>query len=222
MEPLPKYRHLALLSLLLFSVSLYSETDITEKENRLDKEILSLYREIAKARELLSYEQVSSLPANTTVQFIGTYPNRTGIRIRKFKVDPDPQNKNRIKHSEEKSILLEFNGSVLSKVEILITTEDTEIEQKTKTKITDTTPLDDSVNDMMIYFSGIDGTDSFPLSSLRNNSVKQERNDFKKDFYIKFLLDFHSQLTSITALQKSNGNQNQKKMFKQLNQSLGY
>ncbi|EOQ88256.1 hypothetical protein LEP1GSC202_3421 [Leptospira yanagawae serovar Saopaulo str. Sao Paulo = ATCC 700523] len=222
MEPLPKYRHLALLSLLLFSVSLYSETDITEKENRLDKEILSLYREIAKARELLSYEQVSSLPANTTVQFIGTYPNRTGIRIRKFKVDPDPQNKNRIKHSEEKSILLEFNGSVLSKVEILITTEDTEIEQKTKTKITDTTPLDDSVNDMMIYFSGIDGTDSFPLSSLRNDSVKQERNDFKKDFYIKFLLDFHSQLTSITALQKSNGNQNQKKMFKQLNQSLGY
>ncbi|TGL17021.1 hypothetical protein EHQ46_17490 [Leptospira yanagawae] len=222
MEPLPKYRHLALLSLLLFSVSLYSETDITEKENRLDKEILSLYREIAKARELLSYEQVSSLPANTTVQFIGTYPNRTGIRIRKFKVDPDPQNKNRIKHSEEKSILLEFNGSVLSKVEILITTEDTEIEQKTKTKITDTTPLDDSVNDMMIYFSGIDGTDSFALSSLRNDSVKQERNDFKKDFYIKFLLDFHSQLTSITALQKSNGNQNQKKMFKQLNQSLGY
>ncbi|TGL99148.1 LIC_12096 family protein [Leptospira jelokensis] len=222
MEPLPKHRHLALLSLLLFSVSLYSETDITEKENRLDKEILSLYRDIAKARELLSYEQVSSLPANTTIQFIGAYPNRTGLRIRKFKVDPDPQNKNRIKHSEEKSILLEFNGSVLSKVEILITTEDTEIEQKTKTKITDTTPLDDSVNDMVIQFSGIDGTDSFPLSSLRNDSVKQERNDFKKDFYIKFLLDFHSQLTSISALQKTNGNSNQKKMFKQLNQSLGY
>ncbi|ABZ98186.1 Conserved hypothetical protein; putative signal peptide [Leptospira biflexa serovar Patoc strain 'Patoc 1 (Paris)'] len=170
----------------------------------------------------MSYEQLSSLPANTTITFIGTYPNRTGIRIRKFKVDPDPQNKNRIKHSEEKSILLEFNGSVLSKVEIQITTEDTEIEQKTKTKITDSTPLDDSVNDMVIQFSGIDGSDSFPLSTLRNDSIKQERNDFKKDFYIKFLLDFYSQLASINALQKSSGNPNQKKMFKQLNQSLGY
>lgn len=222
MEQLPKYRHLALLSLFLLNVSLFAETDIIEKENRLDKEILNLYRDIAKARDLLSYEQLSSLPANTTITFIGTYPNRTGIRIRKFKVDPDPQNKNRIKHSEEKSILLEFNGSVLSKVEIQITTEDTEIEQKTKTKITDSTPLDDSVNDMVIQFSGIDGSDSFPLSSLRNDSIKQERNDFKKDFYIKFLLDFYSQLASINALQKSSGNPNQKKMFKQLNQSLGY
>ncbi|ABZ94530.1 Hypothetical protein LBF_2030 [Leptospira biflexa serovar Patoc strain 'Patoc 1 (Ames)'] len=222
MEQLPKYRHLALLSLFLLNVSLFAETDIIEKENRLDKEILNLYRDIAKARDLLSYEQLSSLPANTTITFIGTYPNRTGIRIRKFKVDPDPQNKNRIKHSEEKSILLEFNGSVLSKVEIQITTEDTEIEQKTKTKITDSTPLDDSVNDMVIQFSGIDGSDSFPLSTLRNDSIKQERNDFKKDFYIKFLLDFYSQLASINALQKSSGNPNQKKMFKQLNQSLGY
>ncbi|TGK48658.1 LIC_12096 family protein [Leptospira bouyouniensis] len=222
MEPLPKYRHLALLSLFLLSVSLFAEADITEKENRLDKEILNLYREIARARDLLSYEHLTSLPANTTISFIGTYPNRTGIRIRKFKVDPDPQNKNRIKHSEEKSILLEFNGSVLSKVEIQITTEDTEIEQKTRTKIIDSTPLDDSVNDLEIQFSGIDGTERFPLSSLRNDSVKQERNDFKKDFYIKFLLDFHSQLTSISALQKTSGNPNQKKMFKQLNQSLGY
>ncbi|MCG6149311.1 hypothetical protein LFX15_13545 [Leptospira levettii] len=222
MEQLPKYRHLALLSLFLLSVDLFSEVDITEKENRLDKEILSLYRDIAKARELLSYEQLLSLPANTTIQFIGSYPNRTGIRIRKFKVDPDPQNKNRIKHSEEKSILLEFNGSVLSKVEIQITSEDTEIEQKTRTKITDSTPLDESVNDMVIQFSGLDGSDRFPLSSLRNDSIKQERNDFKKEFYIKFLLDFHSQLISISALQKTNGNQNQKKMFKQLNQSLGY
>lgn len=222
MEPLPKFRHLALLSLFLLSVDLFAEGDITEKENRLDKEILSLYRDIAKARELLSYEQLSSLPANTTIQFIGTYPNRNGLRIRKFKVDPDPQNKNRIKHSEEKSILLEFNGSILSKVEIQITTEDTEIEQKTRTKITDSTPLDDSVNDLIIQFSGLDGTDSFPLSSLRNDSIKQERNDFKKDFYIKFLLDFHSQLASITALQKTTGNRNQKRMFKQLNQSLGY
>lgn len=222
MEPLPKYRHLALLSLFLLSVSLFAEADITEKENRLDKEILNLYREIARARDLLSYEHLTSLPANTTISFIGTYPNRTGIRIRKFKVDPDPQNKNRIKHSEEKSILLEFNGSVLSKVEIQITTEDTEIEQKTRTKIIDSTPLDDSVNDLEIQFSGIDGTERFQLSSLRNDSVKQERNDFKKDFYIKFLLDFHSQLTSISALQKTSGNPNQKKMFKQLNQSLGY
>ncbi|EMJ86318.1 LIC_12096 family protein [Leptospira meyeri] len=222
MEHLPKYRLLLLLSFFSLNVSLFAESDISEKESRLDKEILSLYREIAKARELLTYEQLTSLPANTTISFIGTYPNRTGIRIRKYKVDPDPQNKNRIKHSEEKSILLEFNGSVLSKVEVQVITEDTEIEQKTRTKITDTSPLDTSLNDMVISFSGLDGTDSFPLSSLRNDEIKGERNDFKKDFYIKFLLDFHSQLASITALQKTGGNKNQKSMFKQLNQSLGY
>ncbi len=222
MEHLPKYRLLLLLSFFWVNLGLYPESEISEKESRLDKEILSLYREIAKARDLMSYETLSSLPANTTISFVGTYPNRTGIRIRKYKVDPDPQNKNRIKHSEEKSILLEFNGSVLSKVEVQVVTEDTEIEQKTKTKITDTSPLDTSLNDMVISFSGIDGSDSFPLSSLRNDEIKGERNDFKKDFYIKFLLDFHSQLASITALQKTGGNKNQKSMFKQLNQSLGY
>lgn len=222
MEALPKYRLLLLLSFFSLNLGLYSETEISEKENRLDKEILSLYREIAKARDLLSYENLSSLPANTTISFVGTYPNRTGIRIRKYKVDPDPQNKNRIKHSEEKSILLEFNGSVLSKVEVQVVTEDTEIEQKTKTKISDTSPLDTSLNDMVISFSGLEGSDSFPLSSLRNDEIKAERNDFKKDFYIKFLLDFNSQLASISALQKTGGNKNQKSMFKQLNQSLGY
>ncbi|TGK83356.1 hypothetical protein EHQ31_01185 [Leptospira montravelensis] len=222
MEALPKYRLLLLLSFFSLNFGLYSETEISEKENRLDKEILSLYREIAKARDLLSYENLSSLPANTTISFVGTYPNRTGIRIRKYKVDPDPQNKNRIKHSEEKSILLEFNGSVLSKVEVQVVTEDTEIEQKTKTKISDTSPLDTSLNDMVISFSGLEGSDSFPLSSLRNDEIKAERNDFKKDFYIKFLLDFNSQLASISALQKTGGNKNQKSMFKQLNQSLGY
>ncbi|MCT8332119.1 hypothetical protein NUH30_00395 [Leptospira sp. 85282-16] len=222
MEALPKYRLLLLLSFFSLNLGLYSETEISEKENRLDKEILSLYREIAKARDLLSYENLSSLPANTTISFVGTYPNRTGIRIRKYKVDPDPQNKNRIKHSEEKSILLEFNGSVLSKVEVQVVTEDTEIEQKTKTKISDTSPLDTSLNDMVISFSGLEGSDSFPLSSLRNDEIKAERNDFKKNFYIKFLLDFNSQLASISALQKTGGNKNQKSMFKQLNQSLGY
>lgn len=134
MEHLPKYRLLLLLSFFSLNLSLFAEPEISEKESRFDKEILSLYREIAKARELLTYEHLTSLPANTTISFIGTYPNRTGIRIRKYKVDPDPQNKNRIKHSEEKSILLEFNGSVLSKVEVLVVTEDTEIETKNKNK----------------------------------------------------------------------------------------
>lgn len=211
-----------LLSLFLSVFSLSAENLILEKEKSLDREILSLYKEIVRARELLSYETISTLPSNTSIQFIGTYPNRSGIRIRKFKVEVDGHNKSKLKNSEEKSLLLEFNGSVLSKIEVSVISEDTEIEQKTKTIIRDTSPLDENLNDMLILFSGLDGKTEFPLSDMRNDSVREERNQFKKDFYIKFLLDFHSQISSILALQKSNGHKSQKNMLKQLNNSLGY
>ncbi|MDF3819250.1 hypothetical protein P3G55_05035 [Leptospira sp. 96542] len=218
MDQLQKF----LLLLSIFPVCLFAEANISEKEKNLDKEILSLYRDLTQARELLGYAEVQILPANTTLSFIGNFPNRTGLRIRKYKIQTDGHNKGKVKQSEEKSLLLEFNGSVLSKVEVSVTTEDTDIEQKTKTKIIDSTPLDENLNDILLSFSGLDGESSFPLSEMPNDIAKQERNNFKKDFYIKFLLDFHSQISSILALQKTGGNKNQKSMMRQLNKSLGY
>ncbi|WP_246047240.1 LIC_12096 family protein [Leptospira ognonensis] len=208
--------------LLICAVSAPAETAHSEREKLLDKEILSLYKELSRARELLSYENIISLPNNTTVNFIGKYPNRTGVRIRKFLVDTDPGNKSKMRTSDEKSILLEFNGTTLSKIEISVITEDVQIQQKTKTRILDLTPLDDNVNDMELNFNGLDGSNKFLLSDLSNDPSKSERNDFKKDFYIKFLLDFHSQISSILASQKERGLKGQKNMLQQLNGSLKY
>ncbi|TGN18786.1 hypothetical protein EHS15_12300 [Leptospira idonii] len=170
----------------------------------------------------MSYQTLDTLPANTTIQFIGNYPNRTGLRIRKFNIETEPNSKSKLKRSEEKSLLLEFNGSVLSKVEVSVIEEDVQIEQKSKTIILDNTPLDEVLNDMEILFSGIEGSSKINLSDLKNEDIKPERNNFKKDFYIKFLLDFHSQISSILALQKNQGIKGQKNMMKQLNQSLRY
>ncbi|TGN10002.1 LIC_12096 family protein [Leptospira ilyithenensis] len=203
-------------------VSLTAETAHKVREKQLDQEILSLYKDLSRARELLSYDKIQTVPGNTTVSFVGTYPNRTGVKIRKFNIDADSGPKGRVKSSEEKSILLEFNGSTLSRVEVSVISEDVQIEQKSKTLIVDTSPLDDNLNDMEIRFSGLDGLSKFTLADFQNDDVKPERNNFKKDFYIKFLLDFHSQISSIIASQKNQGLKGQKNMLKQLNGSLKY
>jgi hypothetical protein len=218
----PPLQKLLKLLILLSVVSVHAESAQMEREKLLDKEIISLYKELSRARELLGYETVTALPNNTTVSFIGKYPNRSGIKIRKFLVDTDPGNKSKLRTSEEKSILLEFNGAILSKVEVSVISEDVQIQQKSKTSILDTTPLDENVNDMELFFNGLDGNNKFLLSELSNTPNKSERNDFKRDFYIKFLLDFHSQISSILASQKDRGLRGQKNMIKQLNGSLKY
>jgi hypothetical protein len=207
---------------LFCALSVPAESAHAEREKLLDKEILSLYRDLARARELLSYDTITSLPNNTTVSFIGKYPNRTGIKIKKFLIDTDPGNKSKVRTSEEKSIQLEFNGTTLSKLEVAVISEDVQTQQKSKTLIHDTTPLDENLNDMELIFSGLEGNSKFLLSELSNDASKSERNDFKKDFYIKFLLDFHSQISSIIASQKERGLRGQKNMLKQLNGSLKY
>ncbi|MDZ4727426.1 MAG: hypothetical protein SH817_14815 [Leptospira sp.] len=223
-----KLSHRQLLLLLLNSllflsvVSIHAEATPNDREKSLDKEILSLYKDLSRAKELLGQQNIIALPNNTTISFIGKYPNRTGIIIKKFFIDTDPGNKSKVRSSEEKSILIEFNGSTLSKVEVSVISEDVQTQQKSKTKITDSTPLDDNLNDMVLSSSGIDGSNKFQLSELQNEGFKTERNDFKKDFYIKFLLDFHSQISSIIASQKERGTKNQQNMFKQLNGSLKY
>jgi|JI8StandDraft_1071087.scaffolds.fasta_scaffold00414_5 hypothetical protein len=216
------HRQLLKFLLLLSAFSASAETAHTEREKLLDKEILSLYKDISRARELLSYESFSGLPNNTHVSFVGKYPNRTGVRISKYLIDTDPGNKSRLRTSDEKSILIEFNGTTLSKIEVTVTSEDVQTQQKSKTRILDVTPLDDNLNDMELFFNGMEGSNKFLLSDLSNDATKSERNDFKKDFYIKFLLDFHSQISSILASQKERGLKGQKNMFKQLNGSLKY
>jgi hypothetical protein len=214
---------LLLSPLLFFGVgSVHSESAHSDREKILDREILSIYKDLSRARELLSYDSLSALPNNTTVTYIGKFPNRSGIKIKKFLVDTDPGNKGKMKTSDEKSIQLEFNGSILARVEVTVITEDVQIQQKSKTMILDSSPLDDTINDIEISFSGIDGSNKFLLSDLSNDGIKAERNDFKKDFYIKFLLDFHSQISTIIEAQKERGLKGQKNMLKQLNGSLKY
>ncbi len=224
MKLLQKIRNQLLLSsvLLFCAHSLIGESAHSDREKLLDKEILSLYRDLSRARDLMSYEFIVGEPKNTSVSFLGKYPNRTGVKIKKFFVDTDPGNKAKVRSSDEKSITLEFNGVTLSKVEISVITEDVQIQHKSKTKIIDNTPLDDQINDIELQFNGLDGSSKFLLSDLSNEATKSERNDFKKDFYIKFLLDFHAQISAILASQKERGPKGQKNMFKQLNGSLKY
>ncbi|GBF48749.1 hypothetical protein LPTSP4_02490 [Leptospira ryugenii] len=219
-----KRPHLAhLSSLFLFVVvSLSGETATSSKEKSLDKEILFLYNELARHRDLLSVQTVSNLPSNTVFTFLGKYPNRQGFTLKKFFIDTDPNHKGRVKTSEEKSITLEFTGNTLSKVEIRIISEDTQIQQKTKTILIENTPLDEETNDLKILFSSIEGEEQMLLSDLTNDSFKSERTDFKRDFYIKILQDFQSQLYSIRLLQKEQSSKKQNRIFKQLDGSLKY
>lgn len=214
----------ASIGILVFS--LHSQTNspspLDQREKDLDRQILGLYQELTRAKELLSQEKVKSLPGNTAIAFVGVFPNRTGVKITKFNIEPDPKDKSKIKSSEEKSILLEFNGSVLSKVEISIINEDTQLEQKTRTLVKDTTPLDSNMNDMELSVVGFEGKNQFTVAELTNDDIKPERNNFKKDFYIKLLLDFHAQVSTVLAMQRTDSTAKQRKLFKELQTSLKY
>ncbi len=215
-------RKLLLSSLLFLSLGSFAQSPQDNREKDLDRQILSLYQELTRAKELLSVEKIKALPANTAIQFIGSYPNRTGLKLTKYYVETEHKDKSRLKNSEEKTILLEFNGSTLSRIEIHITNEDTQIQQKSKTSIKDPTPLDPNMNDMQLTFAGLEGKNEYLLSDLSNEDYKPERNNFKRDFYIKFLLDFHSQLSTVIAMQQAEANSKHRKVLKELQGSLKY
>lgn len=200
------------------SQSRYSD----KEEARLDDSIRNHYQSLHKGRKLLEYRKLSTLPANTIIRYKGNYPNRTGIKIIKYNVQPDPLNPSGIKSSEEKSFYLEFNGSVLSRVEYTVKKEETGSSPRTITKIIDESPMDDDINDIEIHaYEGII-RDVVPLSFLKNEGIHNDRNNFKKNFYLRLLQDSLIQVNLLLELQKKAKNKQHNRRLNQLKNSLGY
>lgn len=220
-----RIRFLFLLILLLIPLgNLFSQgnTAAEREELRLDESIQNLYQGLHKARELLSYPKVTTLPANTIIRYKGSYPNRTGVKIIKYNVIQDPMDRGNIKTSEEKSFYLEFNGSVLSRVEYTVKIEETGSTPRTFTKIIDESPMDDDVNGIEIHaYEGVI-KDIIPLSFLKNEGINHNRNNFKKNFYIKLLQDSLIQVNLILHMQKKEKNRIHNKQINNLKNSLGY
>jgi hypothetical protein len=223
-----KFCKLRLVSLLAVSfcfspITLFSQTNSVDlEERRLDESIRNNYEGLNSARELLSLKKIHTLPANTIIRFIGQYPNRTGIKIIKYNVIEDPKDPSNVKTSEEKSILIEFSGSTLSRVEYNVKLEETGSSPRIFTKIVDETPLDDVINDLEIYsYEGVTG-DVYPLSNIQNSGIIKNRNNFKKNFYLKLLQDSLVQLNLIIQMQKQNESKNNDQKFNNLKKSLNY
>lgn len=208
---------------LLFPHRLIAQVNYVEKEEaRLDENIRNLYQALHKARDLMVIPKLTALPANTIVRYKGTYPNRTGIKIIRYQVLSDPLQPNMIKSSEERSILLEFNGSVLSRVEYTVIIEETGSTPRLVTKIVDETPMDDYINDIEIHaYEGVI-KDIIPLSSLENQGIRHNRNNFKKNFYIRLLQDSLNQISIIYQLQIKNQNKIENQRLNRLRDSLNY
>lgn len=221
LNPLSIISKLIIISLLLPSILLAQSTPDRE-EQRLDENIRSHYEGLNRARELLALPKIHTLPSNTIIRFLGDYPNRTGIKIIKYNVIEDPLDRLNIKSSEEKTILLEFNGSVLSRIEYVVKIEETGTSPRTYTKIIDETPMDQTINDLEIHT--LDGvlTDVYPLSAIPNSGINKSRNSFKKNFYLKLLQDSLIQLNLILHLQKQTENKMQNKRINSLKNSLNY
>jgi hypothetical protein len=156
------------------------------------------------------------------VRYKGTYPNRTGIKIIKYNVIANPLNASEVKSSEEKSIYLEFNGSVLSKVEYTVMIEETGSYPRVLTKIVDESPMDEDINDIEIHaYEGV-VQDILPLSFIKNDSGSHRRNNFKKNFYIRLLQDSLIQISMISHMQKNQENKIHNKNLNHFKNSLGY
>ncbi len=218
----------SLISWVLFSTFFYFLLPLTvwasaeKEEERLDETIRNLYQALHKARDLMVIPKLLRLPQNTIVRYKGIYPNRTGIKIIKYNVIADPLHPGQIKSSEEKSIFLEFSGSVLSRVEYTVILEETGSTPRTVTKIVDESPLDDEINNIEIHaYEGII-RDVIPLSFLENNEIKHTRNHFKKNFYIRFLQDALVQVNLIHQMQMKEQSNMENRRLNRLKDSLNY
>ncbi|WP_246028276.1 endostatin-like outer membrane lipoprotein LenA [Leptospira fletcheri] len=187
----------------------------------LNQRILKAYESLGVARELLKFERMESLPQGTVVSWVGTFPNRKGVKITKFSVTPS-RSPGGIERSEEKSILLEFNGSTLSKVESEIKTANYATEDTTLVRMTDNTPLDNNVDDLLIYADRNGRAAEYPLNYLPDEGVSRERSEFKKEFYLKLIEDFFIQVLRIQEMQNQQSAKNQKKLLQTFKESLEY
>ncbi len=216
---------LFLLTFLLLSGSIYSqnkEEDIHKHKSSsdtasiLNRKILKIYEELGIARELLKLERMESIPSGTFVTFLGTYPNRKGIKVAKHSIQ---EGKNGIEKAESKSILLEFTGTTLSKVVTEVKSESIDGSDITLIRLTDETPLDQDVDDILLHSDRNGKEVRYPIQLLADN---RERSEFKQEFYIKLLEDFLIQLLRLQEMQSQESAKNKKKLLQTFKDSLQY
>lgn len=216
---------LFLLTFLLLSSSIDSqnkEEDIHKHKSSsdtasiLNRKILKIYEELGIARELLKLERMESIPSGTFVTFLGTYPNRKGIKVAKHSIQ---EGKNGIEKAESKSILLEFTGTTLSKVVTEVKSESMDGSDITLIRLTDETPLDQDVDDILLHSDRNGKEVRYPIQFLADN---RERSEFKQEFYIKLLEDFLIQLLRLQEMQSQESAKNKKKLLQTFKDSLQY
>lgn len=216
------------LLILIFAHPTFSQSQDPQKSQSsntaqiLNQRILKAYESLGVARELLKFERMESLPQGTVVTWLGNFPNRKGVKITKFSVTQSHQVPGGIDRSEEKSILLEFNGSTLSKVESEIKTANYATEDTTSVRMTDNTPLDNNVDDLMIHADRNGREAEYPLNYLPDEGVNRERSEFKKEFYLKLIEDFFIHVLRIQEMQNQQTAKNQKKLLQTFKESLEY
>ncbi|WP_086446908.1 endostatin-like outer membrane lipoprotein LenA [Leptospira venezuelensis] len=219
---------ISLLLLLSLIPSIAQNQDATKSQSgtasstqMLNQRILRAYESLSVARELLKFERMEALPIGTLVTWVGNFPNRKGVKITKFSVTQSTT-PGGIERAEEKSILLEFNGSTLSKVVSEIKTANYSAEDTIMIRMTDTTPLDNNVDDLVIYADKNGKEAEYPLNYLPDEGVNRDRSEFKKEFYLKLIEDFFVHVLRLQEMQSQHSSRNQKKLLQSYKESLEY
>ncbi|MEI1279053.1 hypothetical protein V6Z05_12065 [Leptospira venezuelensis] len=219
---------MSLLLLLSLIPSIAQNQDATKSQSgtasstqMLNQRILRAYESLSVARELLKFERMEALPIGTLVTWVGNFPNRKGVKITKFSVTQSTT-PGGIERAEEKSILLEFNGSTLSKVVSEIKTANYSAEDTIMIRMTDTTPLDNNVDDLVIYADKNGKEAEYPLNYLPDEGVNRDRSEFKKEFYLKLIEDFFVHVLRLQEMQSQHSSRNQKKLLQSYKESLEY
>ncbi|TGK21836.1 endostatin-like outer membrane lipoprotein LenA [Leptospira kmetyi] len=219
-----------LFTLLLFaflptSLSTQSKEDDSHKNKSsdtaslLNRRILRVYEDLGIARELLKLEKMDSVPNGTYVTFLGTYPNRKGIKVVKHSIQ---EGKNGIEKAESKSITLEFTGTTLSKVITEVKAENSDGSDTTVIRLTDETPLDQNVDDILLQADRNGKEVRYPIQLLPDEGINRERSNFKQEFYLKLLEDFLIQLMRLQEMQSQESAKNKKKLLQTFKDSLQY
>ncbi|ALO25940.1 endostatin-like outer membrane lipoprotein LenA [Leptospira borgpetersenii] len=214
------FPNLLIILLLFTNFSIYSQSDDIHKNKSsdtasiLNRRILKIYEDLGATRDLLKLERIESVPSGIYITFLGTYPNRKGIKIVKHSFQ---EKKNGIEKAESKSILLEFTGTTLSKVVTEVKTENMDGSDTTLIRLTDETPLDQNVDDIVLQADQNGKEVRYPIQLLSDD---RDRSDFKQEFYLKLLEDFLIQLLRLQEMQRQESAKNKKKLLQTFKDSL--
>ncbi|TGK31132.1 hypothetical protein EHQ12_18660 [Leptospira gomenensis] len=185
----------------------------------LNRRILRVYEDLGAARELLKWERIESVPNGTYISFLGTYPNRTGIKVVKHSIQ---EGRAGIERSESKSILLEFTGTTLSRVVTEIKTENADGSDSTNIRLIDATPLDQNLDDILVEAERNGKAVRYPILQLPDEGLQRERSSFKQEFYLKLMEDFLIQILRLQEMQNQESAKNKKKLLQTFKDSLQY